>query len=345
MDAVKRRLALGVDILGMKKILITGAAGFIGYHLNNHLLANPDNQLTLVDNLQRGKMDDGFKDLLKNQRVIFIEADLTDPAIYQKLDVDFDQIYHLAAVNGTKLFYQIPQEVLRINTLTLIYLLEWIKKLEKKPKVCFTSSNEAYAGALEAFNQLPIPTPEKVPLVISDTYNPRWSYGGTKLIGELFMIHYAKAYDFPALIVRPHNFYGPRAGYDHVIPEFCQKIMAKAEPFIIFSPEETRTFCYISDAVKAMQILMDSDKTNGQPIKTVHIGNTDEITMRDLAEKMFQVTDWRPKEFDIRPSPIGSVKRRLADITKIQKLVGWQPETLLEEGLKKTFEWYKEHPK
>lgn len=329
----------------MKKILITGAAGFIGYHLINHLLSAQENQLTLIDNLQRGKMDEDFQNLLKNQRVIFIEADLTDPAIYQKLALDFDQIYHLAAVNGTKLFYQIPQEVLRINTLTLIYLLEWVKKLKKKPKVCFTSSNEAYAGALAAFGQLPIPTPENVPLVISDTYNPRWSYGGTKLIGELFLIHYAKAYDFSALIVRPHNFYGPRAGYDHVIPEFCQKIMAKTEPFVIFSPEETRTFCYISDAVRAMQMLMDSDKTNGQPIETVHIGSRDEIAMRDLAEKMFQVIGWRSKEFDIRPSPAGSVKRRLADITKIQKLVGWQPETSLEEGLRLTWVWYQAHPK
>lgn len=329
----------------MSKILITGAAGFIGYHLSNHLLANPDNQLTLVDNLQRGKMDEDFQNLLKNQRVIFIEADLTDPAFYQKLALDFDQIYHLAAVNGTKFFYQIPQEVLRINTLTLIYLLEWVKKLKKKPKVCFTSSNEAYAGALAAFGRLLIPTPENVPLVISDTYNPRWSYGGTKLIGELFLIHYAKAYDFPALIVRPHNFYGPRAGYDHVIPEFCQKIMAKTEPFVIFSPKETRTFCYIADAIKAMQMLMDSDVTSSQPIETVHIGNIDEITMKNLAEKMFQVTDWRPKEFEIRLSPAGSVMRRLADITKIQKLIGWQPETPLEKGLTETFLWYKEHLK
>lgn len=329
----------------MKKILITGAAGFIGYHLTNHLLANPGNQLVLVDNLQRGKMDEDFKVLLKDERVKFIEADLTDPKIYQQLNDDFDQVYHLAAVNGTKLFYEMPQEVLRVNTLSLIYILEWIRKLTKKPKLCFTSSNEAYAGALAAFGQLSIPTPENVPLVVSDTYNPRWSYGGTKLIGELFVIHYAKAYNFSAVIVRPHNFYGPRAGYDHVIPEFCQKIMAKADPFVIFSPDETRTFCYISDAVGAMQTLMDSDKTNSQPIETVHIGNTDEITMKDLVEKMFDVAGWRPKEFDVQPSPAGSVKRRLADISKIQKLVGWKPSTTLVDGLAVTFNWYKAHPK
>lgn len=328
----------------MKKIFITGGAGFIGYHLAKHLLQDADNQLTLVDNLQRGKMDEDFTRLLESERVHFLQADLTDPAFYASLPTDFDQVYHLAAVNGTKLFYKIPHEVLRINTLSLIYMLEWARNLSKKPKLCFTSSNEAYAGALESFNQLPLPTPEAVPLVISDTYNPRWSYAGTKLIGEQFVIHYAKAYEFPAVIVRPHNFYGPRAGYDHVLPEWCQKIVQKMDPFVLFSPEETRTFCYITDAVKAMQMLMDSAATNSYPIETVHIGNTDEISMRDLAEKLFAVAEWHPKEFDIKPSPPGSVKRRLGDISKIKQLVGWEPSTSLDEGLVHTFTWYRAHP-
>jgi len=328
----------------MKKILITGGAGFIGYHLAKHLLDNPKNELVLVDNLQRGRMDKDFSELIKNKRLKFIKADLTKPEFYSTLDSDFDQVYHLAAINGTKIFYEIPQEVLRINTLTLVYILEWIKNLPKKPKLCFTSSNEAYAGALASFGQLPIPTPENVPLVVSDTYNPRWSYGATKLIGELFVIHYAKAYDFPAVIVRPHNFYGPRAGYDHVIPEFILRIVDQVDPFPIYGADDTRTFCYIDDAVKAMQILMDSPKTDKQPVETLHIGATDEIVMLDLAKKLFAIIGWTPKKLDIKSSPAGSVKRRLADITKIKKLVGWQPETTLDEGLTKTIKWYKIHP-
>jgi len=329
----------------MKKILITGGAGFIGYYLATHLQASAQNELVLVDNLKRGRIDKNFAELLEKDRIKFIQADLTDPAFYQTLDKDFDQVYHLAAVNGTKLFYEMPQEVLRVNALTLIYALEWIKGLAKKPKLCFTSSNEAYAGALASFGQLPIPTPEKVPLVISDTYNPRWSYGATKLVGELFVIHYAKAYDFPAVIVRPHNFYGPRAGYEHVIPEFAKRIFDQVDPFPIYGSDDTRTFCYISDAVKAMQILMDSEKTNNQPIETVHIGASDEIAMEDLAKKMFGLYGWEPKEMDIKESPAGSVKRRLADISKIKSLVGWEPETSLDDGLRQTMKWYEENPK
>lgn len=328
-----------------KNILITGAAGFIGFHLANRLLEDKGNKLVLVDNLQRGRMDFDFINLLKNENVKFIEADLTKPSVYQTLATDFDQVYHLAAVNGTKIFYKIPEEVLRINTLTLIYILEWIRVLEKKPKLCFTSSNEAYAGGLVSFNQLPIPTPEQVPLVISDTYNARWSYAATKLVGELFVINYAKAYNFSAVIVRPHNFYGPRAGYDHVIPEFIGRILKKTDPFPVFGSDDARTFCYITDAVKAMQMLMDSQETNVQPIETVHIGASDEIVMLDLLKKMFVLLDWEPKELEIKPSPPGSVKRRLGDITKIKHLIGWEPETSLEAGLKKTIEWYINNPK
>jgi len=324
----------------MPKILITGGAGFIGYHLAKHLLSDKKNQLILVDNLQRGKMDADLAQLIKNKRIKFINADLTNSTFYKTLDKNFDQVYHLAAINGTKIFYAIPQEVLRINTLTLIYILEWIKNLKKKPKLCFTSSNEAYAGALEAFGQLPIPTPENIPLVINDTYNPRWSYGATKLVGELFVIFYAKAYNFPAVIVRPHNFYGPRAGYDHVIPEFIGRVAKKVDPFPIYGADDTRTFCYIDDAVKAMQMLMDSKKTDCQPIATVHIGATDEIAMLDLAKKLFAIIGWTPKKIDIKESPTGSVKRRLADITKIKKLVGWTPKISLNDGLTKTIEWY-----
>ncbi|MEK7506072.1 MAG: GDP-mannose 4,6-dehydratase [Patescibacteria group bacterium] len=328
-----------------KKILITGGSGFIGLHLANHLLENTEAEIVLVDNMRKGKMDEDFERLLKNPRVKLLILDLTDLASYEKLGSGYDHVYHLAAVNGTKYFYEIPHEVLRINTLTLIYMLDWFAKFNHEGKFCFTSSNEAYAGGLNAFGVLPIPTPEKVPLVIEDPYNPRWSYASTKLIGELFVIHYAKMFNFRALVVRPHNFYGPRAGYKgHVIPDFSERIAAHVDPFPIYGADDTRTFCYISDAVRAMRLLMESPKTDGQPIETVHIGDFEEIDMKGLAEKLFEVTGWRPKSLDIKNGPPGSVKRRLADVSKLQALTGWKPEIPLKEGLKMTYDWYAAHP-
>lgn len=330
----------------VKKILITGGAGFIGYYLSRHILgAEKDIELVLVDNLQRGKIDESFKKLLEDKRVKFLTLDLTDLAAYKELGNGYDQVYHLAAVNGTKWFYEMPQETLRINTLSLIYMLEWFRKENSGGKFCFTSSNEAYAGALNAFGKLPIPTPENVPLVIEDTYNPRWSYAATKLVGELFVINYAQKYSLRAVIVRPHNFYGPRAGYDHVIPEFVERISKRADPFPIFGADDTRTFCFIEDAVRAMQMLMDSPKTDGQPIETVHIGDFEEINTQTLADKLFKISGWKPKNLDIKNSPPGSVKRRLADVSKLQNLTGWKPEVSLEEGLKRTYDWYLAHPK
>ncbi|HEV7121320.1 MAG TPA: NAD-dependent epimerase/dehydratase family protein [Candidatus Paceibacterota bacterium] len=328
----------------MKKALITGAAGSVGYYLAQELLKE-GYELVLTDNLQRGKKDERFLKLLDDPRLRFIELDLTDPASYPELGGGYDQVYHLAAVNGTKLFYQMPHEVLRINTLSLIYMLEWFKDHSAEGKFCFTSSNEAYAGALESFGQLPLPTPEEVPLVISDPYNPRWSYGSTKLIGELFVIHYAQQYQFKAVIVRPHNFYGPRSGYDHVIPELCQRALAKADPFDLYGPEQTRAFCHLKDAARAMRLLMESSKTDGQPVETVHIGSPEEVTMETLAEKVFSAGGWRPQAIRRKEPPKGSVARRVADIRKIRELVGWEPEISLDEGLKETFAWYAANPK
>lgn len=334
-------------MLQKRKVLITGGAGFIGCHLSRHLLDTyGDVELVLVDNLQLGRMDEDFKKILEDKRVIFLNLDLTDPTSYAKLGAGYDHVYHLAAINRTQLFYEIPHEVLRIGTLSLVYMLEWFRNHSAEGKFCLTSSNEAYAGALSAFGKLPIPTPEKVPLVIDDPYNARWSYASTKLIGELFVIHYAKAHNFRALIVRPHNFYGPRAGYSgHVIPDFSGRIAKRVDPFPIFGADETRTFCYISDAVRAMQMLMDSPKTDVQPIETVHIGDFHEITMKGLAEKLFEVTGWKPKELDIKTAPPGSVKRRLADVSKLQALTGWKPEVSLDDGLKRTYDWYLKNPK
>ncbi|MBI2096699.1 MAG: GDP-mannose 4,6-dehydratase [Candidatus Sungbacteria bacterium] len=327
----------------MKKVLITGGAGFIGYHLAKRLAAE-GYELVIVDNFFHSAHDDDLQALLAVPNVRLLEDDLTQSRVWEKVGSGFDEVYHLVGINGTKFFYEIPHEVLRIGVSTTLNVLEWFRSENNKPgaKILYTSSNEAYASALEAFGKLPIPTPENVPLVIADTYNPRWSYGGQKLIGELFFIHYAKAYNFRMSIVRPHNFYGPRAGYEHVIPEIVGRVAAKIDPFPIFGADDTRSFCYITDAVEAIQTVMESAHTDGG---TYHIGTTHETLIADLAEKIFSLMGWRPQKTDIKNSPEGSVKRRLADVSKIKKDTGWEAKTLLDDGLEKTIEWYLAHPK
>ena len=321
-----------------RKVLITGGVGFIGLHLARLHLKHND-KVVLVDNFFRGKADADLKAVLDHKNITIIKTDLTKPANWNKLvGGPFDYVYHLAAVNGTDLFYKIPHEVLRINLLTTINSLEWFKEHNPKGKIMFTSSNEAYASALEAYGTLPIPTPEDVPLVVSDVKNPRWTYGATKMIGEQLFIHYAKSFNLRMAIVRPHNFYGPRAGFNHVIPQFIERIVKHVDPFPIYGATDTRSFCYIEDAVEAMYMVMESGKTDGE---IFHIGTKEETVIKDLLEKLFSISGWRPKKLEIHESPEGSVKRRLADVSKIKKFTGWEAKTSLADGLEHTYNWYK----
>lgn len=326
----------------MKKILITGGAGFVGYHLAKRLAA-AGHDIVLADNFFRGKRNEDFEALIALPNVRLVESDLTREYNWLKLGSGYDEVYHLVGINGTRLFYEIPHEVLRIGVTTTINALEWFRSQNGKQdaKILYTSSNEAYASGFD-LGTVAIPTPEEAPLVIADTYNPRWSYGGQKLIGELFFINYARAYNLRMSIVRPHNFYGPRAGYEHVIPEIIGRVAAKVEPFPMFGADDTRSFCYIEDAAEAIQRVMESNATDGG---TYHIGSAEETGIQNLVEEIFALMDWKPASVEIKNSPEGSVKRRLGDVSKIKKDTGWEAKTTLSEGLKKTIDWYVKHPK
>jgi nucleoside-diphosphate-sugar epimerase len=166
-------------------------------------------------------MDNELKSLLELDNVTYINCDLTNPNDFDKLDTNYDYVYHLAAINGTKNFYEMPQKVLRVNVLSSINLLDWYIQTKCK-KILFTSSSETYAGTMRT-SGFSIPTPENVPLCVDDILNPRWSYGGSKIMGELLFLNYSKMNNFDMSIIRYHNIYGGRMGYDHVIPEFIKQ--------------------------------------------------------------------------------------------------------------------------
>jgi len=320
-----------------KNVLITGGAGFIGYHLAKQL-AEQDYNVTILDNLERGKEDDEFKEFVKNNNIIFIKGDITKTETFTKLK-DFDYIYHLAAINGTENFYKIPDKVLKVGIVGTINVLDWFIK-QKTGKLLFSSSSEAYAGTIKLLkDKFPIPTPEEIPLTIDNPKNLRWSYGASKILSEVAIHSYAKAHNMKNFaIIRYHNIYGPRMGFEHVIPQFIERIQKKENPFKIFGGQETRTFCYIDDAVKATRLVMESEKTNGQ---TIHIGRSDgEIKIIDLAKNLFEIAEVNPK-IDIQKAPEGSVMRRCPDVSKL-KALGFIPKVNLDEGLKKCFEWYKD---
>jgi len=228
--------------------------------------------------------------------------------------------------------------VLKVGILGTINVLDWFVK-QKKGKLLFSSSSETYSGALRLLgDEFPIPTHEEIPLVVDDPKNVRWSYGGSKILGEIAMHSWSKAHNMKNfVIIRFHNIYGPRMGFEHVIPQFIERVVKRENPFKIFGGQETRTFFYVDDAVKAVQLIMEGPETNGQ---TIHIGRSDdEIKIIDLAKVLFKVAGVE-RDLDVQPAPAGSVKRRCPDASKLRAL-GFNPEISLEEGLRRTLEWYK----
>lgn len=319
-----------------KKILITGGAGFIGLHLGQRLARSGD-EVVLCDNLFRGAQDVAMKNLLQRPGVSFINCDLTQPQQLSLLGSGYTHLYHLAAINGTKNFYEIPEEVLRVNILAVLNIMQWwFQDIKTAGKALFASSSETYAAAAEA-SLVPVPTPENIPLMISDVYNPRFSYAISKIAGESVVINFARRLRKRFSIVRFHNVYGPRMGFDHVIPMMSLRIAQREDPFVIYGAQQTRAFCYVDDATEAAEKIMESTSTDG---KTINIGDSDgEIAMQEVAQQLFKISGFHPK-IKSEPPPAGSVSRRCPDTTLMKTLTGFSPKIPLGEGLKRTFSWY-----
>ena len=263
-----------------KRVLILGGAGFIGLNLAKYLSEEREYDITIADNLSRGQIDEYFSELLSNKNIKFIEGDFTSIKTFELLDSEYDQLYMLASVVGVDNTLDKPHEVIRINTLLIINVLEWLKRSRIK-KVLFTSTSENYAGTIEAFNYK-VPTPEDVPLSIVDVAHPRYTYAVTKILGESGFLNYSRMLDFDCTIVRYHNVFGPRMGFKHVIPHLVERFLIKKEdPFLIYGSSQTRSFCYISDAIRGTVMAMESNNSNSN---IYHIGTEDEITIETLVK-------------------------------------------------------------
>jgi len=322
----------------MSKILITGGSGFIGFHLANSYLKNGDS-VDLIDNFTRGENDISFNKLLKHKNCNLIKIDILDPLFNTYLTSNYDYIFHFAAIIGVSNVLKSPYLVLSNNVKMIEILINFAKQNTNLKRFIFTSTSEVYSGTLK-FHNLQIPTPEISPLSVNDLNHPRTSYMLSKIYGEA-LCHQS---GLPFTILRPHNIYGERMGFSHVIPELLKKayFIENKCPIEVASTNHSRTFCYIDDAIS--QIILAASLSVFQGV-TVNIGTqSSEIKILDLAIKITKMVSYDlNKIIDITPSDNapGSVSRRCPDMSLMYKLSGFISATSLDEGLIKTYEWYK----
>ena len=309
-----------------KTFLVTGGTGFIGSNICK-LLLRKNYAVKIFDNNFRGNLDkiENIK-----QKVKFIKGDIRNIKSLNRAMKKTDAVIHLAYINGTKYFYTKPILTLDIAMKGIINIIDTCIK-NKVKELYLASSSEVY--------QTPdtIPTDETEPLRIPDIFNPRYSYGGGKILTELMGIHYGKKYFKKLIIFRPHNVYGPDEGREHVIPDFISKfrlINKKNKKFKIQgSGKEVRSFIYIDDFVNAFDLILK----HGKHLNIYNIGTDEKIKIIDLAHKMAKIFN---KKIKIKKRSLlkGSTKYRVPDVTKINKL-GFKKKYNLNSGLIKTINW------
>lgn len=323
---------------GARRILVTGGAGFIGLHLAEALASDGANAITLVDDFSRGRRDHELEALLGRPNVALISADLTDPASYRDLGRGYDEIYHLAGKLGVANVIERPYQVIRGNAMATLLLLDWWLA-GGGDRLLYASTSEAYAWT-QSFYPLPVPTPESVPLALTDLTHPRASYAGVKMFGELAVIQAARTGRLNCAVVRYHNVYGPRMGFEHVIPELHARARRGENPMVVRSAHHVRAFCYVSDAVTASVAALR--RANGQ--ETFNIGNDAEpVTIGDLAQRLLRITGVNAKVVEAPPAANDPIAKRCPDISRARARLGFNPAIALDRGLAMTLAWYDAH--
>ena len=321
----------------MKTCLITGGMGFLGIHLAKYLLGK-GHQVLLFDNLSRGVCDSEAEELLAHERVEFVEGDLLQPDGLEKLSGrSFEYVFHFAAIIGVRHVLERPYAVLTDNVRMLSQMLDWASSQENLKRFFFTSTSEVTAGALR-FHNGQIPTPETIPLTLNPLHENRTSYMLSKIYGEAMCMHRG----LPFTIVRPHNIYGPRMGLSHVIPELLKKArsLGDGEELEVFSTDHRRAFCYVDDAIEMIGKFMALESCEG---KVLNLGNgAEEVTMLDVGEKVLEVVG-KTAKIQPKPATAGSPSRRCPDMSQVTDLTGFEASISLNEGIRRTYEWYTRH--
>jgi len=310
-------------------VLITGGAGFIGSHLAEELIRR-GNKVCVVDDLSTGNLDN-IQHLQGNGRLSLVFGSVLDRYLMERLVEESDVIYHLAAAVGVKYIMEHPLKAIQTNVHGTEMILELASK--RKQKLMLASTSEVYG------KDGGVPYKESGNRLMGATTTSRWSYACTKALDEFMALAYFKEREVPVVIARFFNTCGPKqAGqYGMVIPRFVRNALL-GKPIVVYGDgTQTRCFTYIGDVVRAVITLMETEEAIGE---VFNVGNTQEIQISELAQKVVELTGSSSKiEYmsykDAYGEGFEDMQRRVPDISKIRNLIGWQPEVNLDELLQK----------
>ena len=317
------------------KYLVTGAAGFIGSHLCTALLAE-GNEVWGIDDLSTGKREN-VEHLKENPHFIFTIGCISDKDKLHELIEKVDIIYHLAAVVGVKYYVEDPVRVIDVNVCGTSSLLQTAWKLGKK--VVVASTSEIYGKSDD------IPFKEEGNRVYGSSTTDRWCYAISKSADEHLCRGYIKK-GLPVVILRFFNVYGPRAdssAYGGVATRFINQALSDKPLTVHGDGTQTRCFTYIDDIVKGIIEAGSRPEAEG---KIFNLGNRREISILDLAKKVLEVSN-RKGEIIFQPYKdfygpnYEDIPRRCPDLTAAERALDYSPVISLEDGLKKTIEWYR----
>lgn len=317
------------------RALVTGGAGFVGSHLCDELISR-DYVVSIWDNLFRGKLEN-IEGILQDDDNHFENINMADMHNIDRMaeliaEEKPELIFHYAAINGTMYFYDIPAKVLETNAGATYNLMLALRKAHKIapdyiPTIIYASSSEVYGEPLH------LPSNEN-DVTYVNVESIRDSYAAAKLIGEFYVKLIAEELNMPYYIMRLFNVYGPRmvgTKYGQVIPEFITRLKEGEYPLKIYGDgTQTRSFCYVTDNVRMTTDLAESDAVSG----VYNIGNSDEITIGELAGIVMRKLDLEPK-FETSPALVGDHARRWPDVSKLIDVVGEQDLVGLSEGIDK----------
>ena len=293
------------------KILVTGGAGFIGSHIVEYLVQRGDN-VTILDNLNTGKIENMSK--VKNN-INFVNGDIRDYKLLESLVNDSDGVFHEAALASVQQSFKMQDEYFDVN----VYGTENILKLAKEYgfKVVYASSSSVYGN------------PNHIPIKENDDRNPANPYAQTKLEDELLAEKYSEI-GVRVIGLRYFNVFGRRQSkeYAGVIKLFLEKIQQNEDPKINGDGLQTRDFVYIKDVVKANILAMDSNVKHA----FLNVGTGSSISIMDLANVVIDASGLSLKPYH-GPELPGDIRITQADTKLIKKLLGWEPETRLEDWL------------